>query len=71
MVAISIFCCLLIGYSLAWAVAYSKFSIRNILLLLVILSSWISFLIRVYVWMGILKNNGVLNNFLLWLGVID
>lgn len=36
-----------------------------------ILPSWTSFLIRVYAWMGILKNNGVLNNFLMWLGVID
>ncbi|XNM61157.1 putrescine ABC transporter permease PotH [Escherichia coli] len=68
--AISTFCCLLIGYPLAWAVAHSKPSTRNILLLLVILPSWTSFLIRVYAWMGILKNNGVLNNFLLWLGVI-
>ncbi|HBC8853199.1 TPA: ABC transporter permease subunit [Escherichia coli] len=69
--AISTLCCLLIGYPLAWAVAHSKPSTRNILLLLVILPSWTSFLIRVYAWMGILKNNGVLNNFLLWLGVID
>ena len=69
--AISTICCLLIGYPLAWAVAHSKPSTRNILLLLVILPSWTSFLIRVYAWMGILKNNGVLNNFLLWLGVID
>jgi len=69
--AISTFCCLLIGYPMAWAVAHSKTSTRNILLLLVILPSWTSFLIRVYAWMGILKNNGVLNNFLLWLGVID
>ncbi|EOS4867606.1 putrescine ABC transporter permease PotH [Escherichia coli] len=61
----------LTGYPLAWAVAHSKPSTRNILLLLVILPSWTSFLIRVYAWMGILKNNGVLNNFLLWLGVID
>ncbi|SUH38464.1 putrescine transporter permease PotH [Salmonella enterica subsp. enterica] len=36
-----------------------------------ILPSWTSFLIRVYAWMAILKNNGVLNNVLLWLGVID
>ncbi len=71
MAAISTICCLLIGYPLAWAVAHSKPSTRNILLLLVILPSWTSFLIRVYAWMGILKNNGVLNNFLLWLGVID
>jgi putrescine transport system permease protein len=35
----------------------------------VILPSWTSFLIRVYAWMGILKSNGVLNNFLMWLGL--
>jgi len=69
--AISTFCCLLLGYPLAWAVAHSKPSTRNILLLLVILPSWTSFLIRVYAWMGLLKSNGVLNNFLLWLGGID
>ena len=68
---ISTLCCLLLGYPLAWAVAHSKPSTRNILLLLVILPSWTSFLIRVYAWMGLLKSNGVLNNFLLWLGVID
>ena len=45
---ISTFCCLLLGYPLAWAVAHSKPSTRNILLLLVILPSWTSFLIRVY-----------------------
>ena len=32
---------------------------------------WTSFLLRVYAWIGILKNNGVINNFLMWLGVID
>ncbi|GAA3609272.1 putrescine ABC transporter permease PotH [Gibbsiella greigii] len=69
--AVSTVCCLLIGYPLAWAVAHSRSSTRNILLLLVILPSWTSFLIRVYAWMGILKNNGVLNNVLMWLGVID
>ncbi len=69
--AISTLCCLAIGYPLAWAVARSSPSTRNILLLLVILPSWTSFLIRVYAWMGILKDNGVLNNFLLWLHVID
>lgn len=71
MAGVSTICCLLMGYPLAWAVAHSKPSTRNILLLLVILPSWTSFLIRVYAWMGILKNNGVLNNVLMWLGVID
>lgn len=69
--AVSTLCCLVMGYPLAWAIAHSKASTRNILLLLVILPSWTSFLIRVYAWMGILKNNGVLNNVLMWLGVID
>lgn len=45
---ISTICCLLLGYPLARAVAHSKPSTRNILLLLVILPSWTSFLIRVY-----------------------
>jgi len=66
--AISTVICLLIGYPLAWAVAHSKPSMRTILLLLVILPSWTSFLVRVYAWMGLLNNNGILNRFLLWLG---
>lgn len=69
--AISTLLCLVIGYPLAWAVAHSPPATRNILLLLVILPSWTSFLIRVYAWMAILKDNGVLNNFLMWLGIID
>ncbi|WP_407704073.1 putrescine ABC transporter permease PotH [Zophobihabitans entericus] len=68
---ISTLLCILIGYPLAWAISQCKSSTRNILLLLVILPSWTSFLIRVYAWIGILKNNGLLNNFLMWLGVID
>lgn len=69
--AISTLICLLVGYPLAWAVAHSKPSMRTILLLLVILPSWTSFLVRVYAWMGLLNNNGILNRFLMWLGVID
>ena len=68
---ISTIICLLIGYPLAWAVAHSKPSMRTILLLLVILPSWTSFLVRVYALMVLLYNNGILNRFLMWLGVID
>ncbi|QWK93785.1 putrescine ABC transporter permease PotH [Plesiomonas shigelloides] len=63
--------CLLLGYPMAWAIANSSPSVRNILLLLVILPSWTSFLIRVYAWIGLLKNNGVINNILMWAGIID
>ena len=63
--------CLLISYPLAYAIARAQPTWRNIFLMLVVLPSWTSFLIRIYAWMGILKNNGYLNNFLIWLGAID
>ncbi len=69
--AVSTILCLLIGYPMAYGIARSKPSWRNLLLLLVMLPFWTSFLLRVYAWIGILKNNGVINNFLMWLGVID
>ncbi len=62
--------CLLIGYPIAYAIARSDASKRNILMLLIVLPFWTSFLLRVYAWIGILKSNGLLNNFLMWLGVI-
>jgi putrescine transport system permease protein len=45
-------------------------STRNILLMLVILPFWTSFLIRVYAWIGLLKNNGLINEVLIWLHII-
>jgi putrescine transport system permease protein len=68
---ISTILCLLIGYPMAYGIARSPPAWRNLLLLLVMLPFWTSFLLRVYAWIGILKNNGVINNFLMWLGVID
>lgn len=68
---ISTFFCLLIGYPIAYAIARSSPATRNILLLLIILPSWTSFLLRVYAWIGLLNNNGFINNFLLWLGIIS
>jgi len=62
---------LMIGYPIAYGIARSPQPTRNILLLLVVIPFWISFLLRVYSWMGILKTNGLINGFLLWLGVID
>jgi len=63
--------CLVIGYPMAYAIATASERWRVPLLLLIVLPFWTSFLIRVYAWIGILKQNGLLNNFLLWLGVID
>jgi len=67
---ISTILCLLIGYPMAYGIARAPGSLRNALLMLVILPFWTSFLIRVYAWIGILKNNGVLNNFLMDIGII-
>ena len=63
--------CLLIGYPMAYGIARSQPAWRNLLLLLVMLPFWTSFLLRVYAWIGILKNNGVINNVLMSLGIID
>ncbi len=68
---VSTLLCLLVGYPIAWAIVHSSPAMRNALLMLVVLPSWTSFLIRVYAWIGLLKNNGLINNFLMWLGLID
>ncbi|WP_188663051.1 ABC transporter permease subunit [Arenimonas soli] len=63
--------CLLIGYPIAYAISRMDPATRNVALMLVILPSWTSFLIRIYAWVGILKNNGLLNNALIGMGLID
>jgi len=68
---ISTVLCLIIGYPMAYAIARAPESRRMPLLMLIVLPFWTSFLIRVYAWIGILKNNGLLNNLLLWSGLID
>ncbi|MFD1913864.1 ABC transporter permease subunit [Halodurantibacterium flavum] len=62
---------LLIGYPMAYYIARSPEPRRTILLMLVILPFWTSFLLRVYAWQGFLRTNGVVNNVLLSLGIID
>ena len=61
---------LLVGFPIAYGMARAASEWRPTLLMLVILPFWTSFLIRVYSWMGILSTEGVLNQFLMWLGVI-
>jgi len=71
MAAIGTFLCLLLGYPMAYYIARQRPGRRNLLLLAVILPFWISFLLRVYAWIGLLNNRGVINNALMTLGVID
>jgi putrescine transport system permease protein len=63
--------CLLLGYPMAYAIARATPTRRPLLLMLVILPFWTSFLIRVYAWMGLLSENGILNQFLRWSGLMS
>jgi putrescine transport system permease protein len=63
--------CLLIGYPMAYAMSRSSKTTQNILLLIIILPFWTSFLLRVYALEGIIRENGLLNTALLHIGLID
>lgn len=69
--AVSTLLTLLVGYPIAYGMARAPAATRPILLMLVILPFWTSFLIRVYAWIGILKPEGLLNQLLMALNVID
>jgi len=69
--ALATLLCLAIGYPMAYAIARSRPAWRIVLLMMVILPFWTSFLIRIYAWMGILNSNGHINTLLLWIGLID
>jgi len=71
---ISISCtilCLLIGYPMAYGIVRSGPVAKKILLFMVILPFWTSFLLRVYAWMGLLADQGTINGLLISIGIID
>ncbi|MCH8552792.1 MAG: ABC transporter permease subunit [Natronospirillum sp.] len=63
--------CIAIGYPVAYTIAKAPPSVQPTLLLLILLPSWTSFLIRVYAWMGLLSNRGLINQALVGLGITD
>src|SRR5476651_1753262 len=69
--AVSTLGCLLLGYPMAYAIARAARERRPLLLMLVVLPFWTSFLIRIYAWMGLLSQNGILNQFLRWTGLVE
>jgi putrescine transport system permease protein len=68
---LSTFMTLLIAFPIAYGMARASIGWRPVLVMAVILPFWTSFLIRVYAWIGILRTEGLLNQFLQWLGLID
>jgi len=69
--AVSTFICLLVGYPMALAIARAEPARRSLLLMLVILPFWTSFLLRIYAWIGLLKDDGLINSVLLSLHLIS
>ena len=68
--AVSTVLCLLLGYPMALGITRASPARRNLLLMLVILPFWTSFLLRVYAWIGLLKEDGLINNLLLSLHLL-
>lgn len=62
---------LLLGYPMAYAIARAPAARRTLLLVLVMLPFWTSFLVRIYAWMGLLRPTGIINTALQTLGLID
>ncbi|WP_245601012.1 ABC transporter permease subunit [Marinobacterium jannaschii] len=69
--AVSTFYTLILAFPIAYMIARAEGGKRALLLALVILPFWTSFLLRVYAWMGFLKKNGIVNEFLMATGIID
>jgi putrescine transport system permease protein len=62
---------LLIGFPIAYAMSRAPRSWQPFLFMLIVLPFWTSFLIRVYAWMAVLQRDGLLNQALLFLGIVD
>lgn len=69
--SVSTLLALALGYPIALGIARASERWQSLLLLLIILPSWTSFLIRVYAWMGLLSNSGLINSLLISIGFIE
>jgi len=69
--AVSTIITLIVGFPMAYLIARSEPSKRSLLLMLVVVPFWTSFLLRIYAWMGFLNKNGLINQALMAVGIID
>ena len=65
------FACLLLGYPIAYLLAHVKTRTANVLLILVLLPFWTSLLVRTSAWKVLLQTQGVINDTIVWLGLVD
>ncbi|WP_101066949.1 ABC transporter permease [Roseovarius salinarum] len=64
-------CCIMLGYPVAWLLANLPMRTANILMILVLLPFWTSLLVRTSAWKVMLQQQGVINDTLVWLGLVD
>ena len=64
------FCCLLLGYPIAFLLASLPLRTSNLILILVLLPFWTSLLVRTAAWKVLLQQQGVINDILVWLGLV-
>ena len=62
--------CILLAYPIAWILANSPVRTANLLMILVLLPFWTSLLVRTSAWKVMLQNQGVINEVLVWLGIV-
>ena len=62
--------CVLLGYPIAWLLANLRDSTANLLMILVLLPFWTSLLVRTSAWKVLLQQQGVINDVLVWLGIV-
>jgi len=65
------FSCIALGYPVAWILANLPARQANLLMILVLLPFWTSLLVRTSAWKVLLQQQGVINNMLVWLGLVD
>ena len=65
------FFCLLIGYPMAYSMVHSSAVIRKLLIFVVLIPFWTSILVRTFAWIVLLQRNGLINDVLLGIGIVQ
>ena len=68
--AVATLVCLVLAYPVALSISRKSEHMQRTMVMIVMLPMWMNFLLRTYAWMSLLENNGLINQFLRWIGVI-
>ncbi len=68
--AISTVVCLLLAFPLAYTISRATERVQQTMIMMIMLPMWMNFLLRTYAWMSLLENNGFINQFLRWVGLL-